>query len=52
MSKVLQNAPIGAFCNTFDLHLAIFGLENQSSVFLSVAVLHRFTVVVFQIWTS
>ena len=27
-SKVLQNAPIGAFCNTFDLHLAIIGFGN------------------------
>ena len=25
----MQNAPLGAFCNTFDLHLAIIGLENQ-----------------------
>ena len=45
--KVLQNAPLGdaplgAFCNTFDLHLAIIGLENQFSVFLRVAILHRF----------
>ena len=29
-------------CNTFDLHEAIIGLENQFSVFLRVAVLHRF----------
>ena len=41
-SKVLQNAPLGAFCNTFDLHYAIVGLENQFVVFLRVAVLHRF----------
>ena len=38
--KVLQNA--GAFCNTFDLHYVIIGLENQFVVFLRVAVLHRF----------
>ena len=25
---MLQNAPFGAFCNTFDLHLAIIGLEG------------------------
>ena len=25
----LQNAPFGAFCNTFDLHKAIIGLESQ-----------------------
>ena len=35
-SKVL------AFCNTFDLHKAIIGLENQFLVFLWVAVLHWF----------
>ena len=28
MSKVLQNAPMGAFCNIFDLHLTSIGLEN------------------------
>ena len=33
-SKVLQNAPLGAFCNTFDLHKAIIGLENPVLVFL------------------
>ena len=37
-SKVLQNV---ALCNTFDLHKAIIGLENQFSVLLRVAVLHR-----------
>ena len=41
-SKVLQNAPLGAFCNTFDLHYALIGLENQFLVFLRVAVLPRF----------
>ena len=41
--KVLQNAPLGAFCNSLDLHFkAIIGLENQFSVFLRVAILHRF----------
>ena len=34
----MQNAPLGAFCNTFDLHKAIIGPENQFSVFLRVAV--------------
>ena len=38
----MQNAPLGAFCNTFDLHKAIIGLGNQFLVFLRVAVLHRF----------
>ena len=33
---------LGAFCNTFQLHLAIIGLENQFSVLLQVAVLQRF----------
>ena len=32
----------GAFCNTFDLHLVIIGLENQFSVILRVAILYRF----------
>ena len=41
-SKVLQNAPIGAFCNTFDLRLAIIRLENQFMVFLRAAILHMF----------
>ena len=31
-----------AFCNTFDLYLAINGLKNQFLVLLRVAVLHRF----------
>ena len=32
----MQNAPVvGAFCIIFDLHEAIFGLENQFLVFLS-----------------
>ena len=31
--------------NTFGLHSAISGLENQFSVFFRVAVLHRFTVI-------
>ena len=35
--------PLGAFCNTFDLHLkAIIGLENRFLVYLRVAFLHRF----------
>ena len=33
---------IGAFCNTFDLHYSIIGLEKQYLVFLRVAVLDRF----------
>ena len=42
----MQNAPRGAFCNAFDLYEAIIGLENQFSVFLRVAVLHRFNCIV------
>ena len=30
-----------AFCNTFDLHLTIFCLENQFLIFFRVAVLER-----------
>ena len=33
---------LGAFCNTFDMHKAIVGIENQFSVVLIVAVLHNF----------
>ena len=33
---------IGAFYNTFDLHLTIIGLENQFSIFFGIAVLQRF----------
>ena len=40
--KVLQNAPGGACCNTFDLHLVIIGRGNQILVFLRVAVLDQF----------
>ena len=35
---------IAEFCNTFDLHQAIIGIENKFPVFLRVAVLDRFTV--------
>ena len=40
--KVLQIAPLGAFCNTYDMHKTIIGLEKQILVFLRVAVLHWF----------
>ena len=33
-SKVLQNAALGAFCNIFDLHEAIIGLENHFLFFI------------------
>ena len=45
---MLQNAPLGAFCNTFDLHYVIICLENQFVVFLGVAVLHRFYCISFE----
>ena len=38
----MQNAPFGAFCNTFDLHKAISDLENRFLVSLRITVLHRF----------
>ena len=38
----MQNAPLESFCNTFDLHKAIIGLENQVLVFLRVDILDRF----------
>ena len=44
----MQNAPRGAFCNTFDLHYVIIGLENKLVVFLGVAVLHRFYCISFE----
>ena len=39
--KSIAECSLGAFCNTFDLHLAIIGLENQVFVFFRVAILHR-----------
>ena len=46
MSNVLQNALLGAFCNAFDVHLAI-GIENHFCFLLRVTVLHRFYCNVF-----
>ena len=40
--KSIAECSLGAFCNTFDLHLVIIGLEYQYVVFLRVAFLHRF----------
>ena len=37
---------MGAFCKTFDLHLAIFGFEKLFMVFLRVAVSNRFYFIV------
>ena len=31
--ECIAECSFGAFCNTFDLHLAIIGLENQFLVF-------------------
>ena len=53
MSKVLQNAPLEAFCNTFDRHQALIGLENHFFFFLRVAVLHRpYCRVVICVWQN
>ena len=38
-SKINKPSTLMTFCNTFDLHLAIIGLENQFLVFLRVAIL-------------
>ena len=46
-SKVLQNAPFGAFCNTFDLHYAIIGLEKTFLVFFRVSDLHMFYCIIY-----
>ena len=40
--SLMKAKSIAEFCNTFHLQLAIIGLENQYSVFLRVAFLHRF----------
>ena len=40
-SKLNEGQSI-AFYNTFDLHSAITGIKNLFSIFLRVAVLHRF----------
>ena len=37
----MQNAPIGAFCNTFDLHSAIIGLVNQYLLFFLIGPLRQ-----------
>ena len=31
--KIIAECSLGAFCNTFDQHWAIIGLENQFLVF-------------------
>ena len=43
----MQNAPFGAFCNTFDLHKGIIGIKNQFLVFLRAAVLQKFYCISF-----
>ena len=40
VKKVLQNAPVGAFYNTFDLHYVIIGLETH---FFAIFESDRFT---------
>ena len=36
----MQNAPFGAFCNTFDLHKAIVGLKTNFWSFLDCPLTH------------
>ena len=38
----IAECSLGAFCNTFDLHLAIIGLENQFLVYFWVATLDSY----------
>ena len=40
--SLMKVKSIAEFCNTFDLHLVIIGLENQFSAVLRVAIFHRF----------
>ena len=40
--KRIAECSLGPFCNTFDLHYSIIGIESQFSVFLRVAVIHWF----------
>ena len=40
--KVLQNAPRGAFCNTFDLHSSTICHKDLCFVYFWVTLLHRF----------
>ena len=42
--KARHLVPLGAFCNTFDLHIAIICLENQFVVFLEWPFYNGFTV--------
>ena len=42
VESIAECSPLGAFCNTVDLHSAIAGLENEFLVFLRVVVSHRF----------
>ena len=43
-----EHSPLVAFCNTFDLQLAIIGLENQFSVFLRVVVFTQVLLYVYE----
>ena len=37
----IAESSLGAFCNTFDLHLEIIGLEKQSLVFFLIGCLRQ-----------
>ena len=45
----MQNAPVGAFCKTIDLHLAIIGLKN---LFLSSFLSGRLRQVLLYLFTE
>ena len=42
VKSIAECTPLGAFCNTFDLHLAIIGLEKPILGLFESAILDRF----------
>ena len=44
IGSLMKVESIGAFCNTFDLHLTIIGLENHFSVGFTIFVIFIYTV--------
>ena len=48
----MQNATLGAFCNTLDLHQAIIGLENKPffGIFENSRFIHRFNCIFLTVW--
>ena len=47
--KCIAECSLGAFCNTFDLHLAIFGLEKQLGLLFKGPLKTGFTVCLYNI---